>query len=51
MPALDMPPSQTRSEKTHHELLAYAPDLNALEVAGSVGLSQDRPERDVRAWA
>ena len=46
---LDMPPSQGCPKGTHHEVLAYAPDLDALEVAGSIGLSQDRPERNVRA--
>ena len=46
---LDMPPSQTRPKETHHELLAYPPDLDAPKVEGSVGLSQDRTERDVRA--
>ena len=28
----DIPPSQTRPKGTHHELLAYPPDLDALEV-------------------
>ena len=41
VPALDMPPSQTRSEKTHHELLAYPPDLHAPKVEGNVAVSQD----------
>ena len=47
--ALDMPPSQTRSEKTHHELLAYPPDLHAPKVEGSVAVSQDLATKDVRA--
>ena len=46
---LDMPPSQTRPKGTHHELLAYPPDLDAPKVEGSVAVSQDLATKDVRA--
>ena len=48
---LDMPPSQRCTKGTQHELLARTPDLDAPKVEGSVAVavSQDRPERDVRA--
>ena len=48
MPALDMPPYQTRPKETHHELLAYPPDLRPPKVEGSVVVSQDLATKYVR---